>query len=52
MLTAIATTKLEVLANQGIWEMLHGSRADWSMLLGNMFLLTNKGGGKWSLDLK
>lgn len=49
MLVAIATTKAEVLANQGFWEMLHGSRTDWSMLLGSIFLLI-KGGGYRSLD--
>lgn len=49
MLVAIATTKVEVLANQGFWEFLHGSRTDWSMLLGSIFLLI-KGGGFWSLD--
>lgn len=51
MLTAIATTKSQVLAEKGIWEMLHGSRTDWSMLLGSIFLLL-KGGGKYSLDQK
>lgn len=49
MLVAIATTKSEVLANQGFWEMMHGSRTDWSMLLGSVFLLI-KGGGYWSID--
>ncbi|MCC9166285.1 DoxX family protein [Pontibacter harenae] len=49
MLVAIGTTKLDVLANDGFWEMLHGSRTDWSMLLGSTFLLL-KGGGKWSAD--
>jgi putative oxidoreductase len=49
MLVAIATTKSEVLANQGFWEMMHGSRTDWSMLLGSIFLLI-KGGGYWSID--
>lgn len=49
MLVAIATTKSEVLANDGFWEMMHGSRTDWSMLLGSIFLLI-KGGGFWSLD--
>lgn len=49
MLVAIITTKGDVLANQGFWEMLHGSRTDWSMLLGSIFLLI-RGGGKWSLD--
>lgn len=51
MLVAIATTKAEVLANDGFWEMMHGSRTDWSMLLGSIFLLI-KGGGRWSVDQK
>lgn len=51
MLVAIATTKAEVLSNQGFWEMMHGSRTDWSMLLGSIFLLI-KGGGSWSVDSK
>jgi len=49
MLVAIATTKAEVLADKGFWEMLHGSRTDWAMLLGSIFLLIN-GGGSWSVD--
>jgi putative oxidoreductase len=49
MLVAIATTKAEVLTNDGFWEMMHGSRTDWSMLLGSIFLLI-KGGGRWSID--
>jgi putative oxidoreductase len=49
MLVAIATTKAEVLANDGFWEMMHGSRTDWAMLLGSIFILT-KGGGRWSID--
>lgn len=51
MLVAITATKSEVFANQGFWEMLHGSRTDWAMLLGSIFLLI-KGGGYWSLDKK
>ena len=51
MLVAIATTKLEVLSNEGFWAMMHGSRTDWAMLLGSLFLII-KGGGKWSVDLK
>jgi len=51
MLVAIATTKADVLANQGFWEMMHGSRTDWAMLLGSIFLLI-KGGGYWSVDGK
>lgn len=49
MLVAIATTKTEVLANEGFWAMLHGSRTDWSMLLGSIFLLI-RGGGRYSVD--
>lgn len=49
MLVAIVTTKADILANQGFWEMLHGSRTDWAMLLGSIFLLI-KGSGYWSLD--
>ena len=49
MLVAIATTKAEVLSNDGFWEMMHGSRTDWAMLLGSIFLLI-KGGGRWSID--
>lgn len=49
MLTAIATTKAEVLTNSGFWEMLHGSRTDWAMLLGAIYLLI-RGSGRWSID--
>ena len=49
MLVAIATTKADALVNDGFWEMLHGSRTDWAMLLGAIFLAI-KGRGKWSLD--
>ncbi|WP_315816785.1 DoxX family protein [Paraflavitalea speifideaquila] len=51
MLVAIATTKAAVLVNDGFWEMMHGSRTDWAMLLGSIFLIV-RGGGKWSLDRK
>jgi putative oxidoreductase len=49
MLVAIATTKTQVYVEKGFWELLHGSRTDWSMLLGSIFLLI-RGGGKWSVD--
>src|SRR5690606_22099509 len=49
MLVAIATTKSEVFINEGFWAMLHGSRTDWAMLLGSLFLIV-KGGGRWSVD--
>ena len=49
MLVALATTKAEIFAEKGFWEMMHASRTDWAMLLGSLFLLI-KGGGRWSLD--
>ncbi len=49
MLVAISTTKIEILSDKGLWEMMHASRTDWSMLLGSIFLLI-KGGGYWSAD--
>lgn len=49
MLTAIATTKLRIFADQGFWKMAHEARTDWSMLLGSVFLLI-VGAGQWSLD--
>jgi uncharacterized membrane protein YphA (DoxX/SURF4 family) len=49
MLTAIITTKIPILIEQGFWKMAHETRTDWSMLLGSIFLLI-VGGGKWSLD--
>ncbi len=51
MIVAIATTKGAVLANEGFWPMMHGSRTDWAMLLGSIFLII-EGGGKWSVDRK
>jgi uncharacterized membrane protein YphA (DoxX/SURF4 family) len=51
MIVAMATTKAELLANEGFWSMMHGSRTDLSMFLGSMFLLI-KGGGKWSVDYR
>ncbi|MGO4819565.1 DoxX family protein [Flavobacterium sp. W22_SRS_FP1] len=51
MLVAFATTKSEVFLEKGFWELLHGSRTDWAMILGSVFLLI-KGGGFWSIDKK
>lgn len=48
MLTAIVTTKIPILLDQGFWKMAHETRTDWAMLLGSIFLLI-VGGGKWSL---
>ena len=49
MLVSIATTKVELLSDDGFWPMLHESRTDWSMLLGSIFLII-KGSGRWSVD--
>jgi uncharacterized membrane protein YphA (DoxX/SURF4 family) len=49
MLTAIATTKIPILMNDGFWKMAHEGRTDWSMLLGLSFLLI-VGAGRWSVD--
>ena len=49
MLVAIVTTKSDILANDGFWIMMHGSRTDWAMLWGSLFLII-KGGGNWSID--
>ncbi len=51
MLTAIATTKIPILLNDGFWKMAHEARTDWSMLLGLVFLLI-VGAGQWSIDAK
>ncbi|MCC5816154.1 MAG: DoxX family protein [Leptospira sp.] len=51
MLVAIATTKSAVFQDEGFWVMMHGSRTDWAMLLGSIFLIL-RGGGKWSVDGK
>jgi putative oxidoreductase len=51
MLVAFSTTKSEVFLEKGFWELLHGSRTDWAMILGSVFLLI-KGGGFWSIDKK
>ena len=49
MLVAIVTTKSDILANDGFWIMMHGSRTDWAMLWGSLFLII-RGGGNWSID--
>ncbi len=49
MVVALFTTKLEILLNEGFWNMMHAARTDWSMLAGSLFLLF-KGAGAWSLD--
>jgi uncharacterized membrane protein YphA (DoxX/SURF4 family) len=49
ILVAILTTKLPMIAKTGLWSMLHEARADFSMLLGLVFLLIT-GAGTLSLD--
>ncbi|MDZ7766047.1 MAG: DoxX family protein [Melioribacteraceae bacterium] len=49
MLTAIISSKIPILINEGFWEMAHAARTDWSMLLGSIFLLI-VGAGKYSID--
>lgn len=51
MLVAISVTKIDIGLEQGVWEMLHASRTDWSMLICSIFLLI-RGGGMASVDLQ
>jgi putative oxidoreductase len=51
MAVAIATTKLPMLAKEGVWKTLHEARTDFSMVLGLVFLLI-VGAGRWSLDAR
>jgi uncharacterized membrane protein YphA (DoxX/SURF4 family) len=51
MLTAIVSTKIPILQEEGFWKMAHEARTDWAMLLGSLFLLI-VGGGRWSLDAR
>ena len=51
IVVAIATTKIPMLAKSGVWSMLHEARADFSMLLGLLFLLIT-GAGTLSLDAR
>jgi putative oxidoreductase len=49
ILTAIISTKVPLLINEGFWKMAHEARTDWSMLLGLIFLMI-AGSGKFSFD--
>jgi putative oxidoreductase len=51
MITALITTKLPLLATQGVWTFLHDYSTDFSLTL-LLILLIIYGGGKWSVDLK
>ena len=46
---AIATTKIPILLKSGFWPMEAEARADYSMLIGLLFLLL-AGAGAWSAD--
>lgn len=41
----------QFLLNTGFWDMIHESRTDWTMIIGNIFILI-KGGGYWTFDRK
>ena len=49
MLTAIVTTKIPILMEQGFWFMAHAARTDFALTLLLLFLLI-RGPGKYSVD--
>jgi putative oxidoreductase len=49
MLVAITLTKILLIPEQGFWEVAHGARTDFAMLLSSLFLIF-AGSGKLSLD--
>lgn len=49
MATAIISTKIPVLINEGFWFMAHAARTDFAMTMLLIFLLIY-GAGKWSVD--
>jgi putative oxidoreductase len=49
MLVAITLTKILLIPEQGFWEVAHGARTDFAMLLSTLFLIF-AGSGKLSLD--
>jgi uncharacterized membrane protein YphA (DoxX/SURF4 family) len=51
MSTALITTKLPILLNDGFWFMAHAARTDFAMFMLLIFLLIY-GAGSWSLDAK
>lgn len=51
IISAIASTKIVILTDKGIWNFLHEIRTDWAMLLGLLYLFI-KGAGYWSVDIK
>ncbi len=51
MATAIISTKIPILLNEGFWFMAHAARTDFAMTMLLIFLLIY-GAGKWSVDKK
>jgi putative oxidoreductase len=51
MATALTTTKIPILLNEGFWFMAHAARTDFAMTMLLIFLLIY-GAGKWSVDYK
>lgn len=49
MATALISTKIPVLLNEGFWFMAHAARTDFAMTMLLIFLLVY-GAGKWSVD--
>lgn len=48
---SLASTKVPILLERGLWAMAHEARTDWAMLLGSLFLLA-VGAGPLSLDAR
>ena len=49
MATALISTKIPILLNEGFWFMAHAARTDFAMTMLLVFLLIY-GAGKWSVD--
>jgi len=49
MITALITTKIPILTEDGFWQMAHASRTDFAMTFLNVFILIY-GAGKMSVD--
>ena len=49
MATALISTKVPILLNEGFWFMAHAARTDFAMTMLLIFLLIY-GAGKWSVD--
>jgi putative oxidoreductase len=49
MLTALISTKIPILINEGFWFMAHAARTDFAMTMLLIFLIIY-GAGNWSVD--